>query len=75
MTTTSETADRPALRRPDGTPIRALVVDDEPALTDLLSMALRYEGWEVRTAADGARAVTAARQFRPDVIQHTLRGG
>ena len=44
MTTTSETADRPALRRPDGTPIRALVVDDEPALTDLLSMALRYEG-------------------------------
>jgi two-component system OmpR family response regulator len=68
MTTTSETADRPALRRPDGTPIRALVVDDEPALTDLLSMALRYEGWEVRTAADGAHAVTAARQFRPDVI-------
>jgi two-component system OmpR family response regulator len=42
MTTTSETTDRPALRRPDGTPIRALVVDDEPALTDLLSMALRY---------------------------------
>ena len=53
MTTTSETADRPALRRPDGTPIRVLVVDDEPTLTDLLSMALRYEGWEVRTAADG----------------------
>src|SRR6185437_8856331 len=65
MTTTSETADRPALRRPDGTPIRALVVDDEPALTDRLAMALRYEGWEVRSAADGARAVTAARQFRP----------
>ena len=65
MTTTSETADRPALRRPDGTPIRALVVDDEPALANLLSMALRYEGWEVRTAADGAHAVTAARQFRP----------
>ena len=61
MTTTSETAGRPALRRPDGTPIRALVVDDEPTLTDLLSMALRYEGWEVRTAADGAHAVTAAR--------------
>jgi two-component system, OmpR family, response regulator len=70
MTTTSETAstDRPALRRPDGTPIRALVVDDEPALTDLLSMALRYEGWDVRTAADGAHAVTMARQFRPDVV-------
>ncbi len=70
MTMTSETAnaDRPALRRPDGTPIRALVVDDEPALTDLLSMALRYEGWDVRTAADGATAVTLARQFKPDVV-------
>jgi two-component system OmpR family response regulator len=72
MTTTSPTPTgtdaRPALRRPDGTPIRALVVDDEPALTDLLSMALRYEGWDVRTAADGSTAVTAARQFRPDVV-------
>jgi two-component system OmpR family response regulator len=70
MTTTSEAAgaDRPPLRRPDGTPIRALVVDDEPALTDLLSMALRYEGWDVRTAADGSHAVTTARQFRPDVV-------
>ena len=59
---------RPALRRPDGTPVRVLVVDDEPALTDLLSMALRYEGWEVRTAADGAAAIAAARDFRPDVV-------
>jgi two-component system, OmpR family, response regulator len=70
MTMTSEpaSAERPALRRPDGTPIRALVVDDEPALTDLLSMALRYEGWDVRTAADGSTAVTLARQFAPDVV-------
>jgi len=59
---------RPALRRPDGTPVRVLVVDDEPALTDLLSMALRYEGWDVRTAADGAAAIAAARDFRPDVV-------
>ena len=44
------------LRRPDGEPVRILVVDDEPTLTDLLSMALRYEGWEVRTAGDGQRA-------------------
>jgi two-component system OmpR family response regulator len=66
--TTRSTATRPPLRRPDGTPIRALVVDDEPALTDLLSMALRYEGWDVRTAADGSTAVTAARAFKPDVV-------
>ena len=31
-------------------------------------MALRYEGWEIRTAASGSAAVQAAREFRPDVI-------
>jgi two-component system OmpR family response regulator len=55
-------------RRPDGNPLRVLVVDDEPALTELLSMALRYEGWEVRTAGDGTGAVKSAREFRPDAV-------
>ncbi|WP_165865611.1 response regulator [Vallicoccus soli] len=58
----------PRLRRPDGTPVRVLVVDDEPALTELLSMALRYEGWDVRTAGDGGAATRAARGFRPDAV-------
>ena len=31
-------------------------------------MALRYEGWDVRTAADGFSAVQAAREFRPDAV-------
>lgn len=48
--------------------MRVLVVDDEPNLTELLSMALRYEGWEVRTAATGQAAVRAAREFRPDAV-------
>ncbi|MFT4122573.1 MAG: response regulator transcription factor [Microbacteriaceae bacterium] len=56
------------ITRADGSPIRALVVDDEDSLTDLLSMALRYEGWEVRVAADGQKALTTAREFRPDII-------
>ena len=56
------------LRRPDGSPVRVLVVDDEPTLTELLSMALRYEGWEVRTAGDGAGATRTARDFRPDAV-------
>jgi len=56
------------LRREDGGPVRVLVVDDEPALTELLSMALRYEGWEVRAAADGHGAVRAARDFGPDIV-------
>jgi two-component system, OmpR family, response regulator len=54
--------------RADGPPVRVLVVDDEATLTELLSMALRYEGWEVRTAADGTAAVRAAREFRPDAV-------
>src|SRR3954447_14135846 len=56
------------LRHPDGGPVRVLVVDDEPTLAELLCMALRYEGWEVRTAADGRSAVKAARDFTPDVV-------
>lgn len=57
-----------ALTRPDGTPIRVLTVDDEPSLTELLSMALRYEGWQVSTAGSGLDAVAKAREIRPDVI-------
>jgi len=57
-----------ALTRPDGTPIRVLTVDDETSLTELLSMALRYEGWEVSTAASGLAAVKTAREVRPDAI-------
>jgi len=57
-----------ALTRPDGTAIRVLTVDDETSLTELLSMALRYEGWEVSTAASGLAAVKAAREQRPDAI-------
>ncbi len=56
------------LRRADGQPVRVLVVDDEPALSELLSMALRYEGWDVRTAGDGRTAVRSAREFRPDAV-------
>jgi two-component system OmpR family response regulator len=69
--TSSETAARVArapMRRADGNPIRVLVVDDENTLTDLLSMALRYEGWEVKTAADGRQALALAREFKPDAI-------
>jgi two-component system OmpR family response regulator len=59
---------RESLTRPDGSPIRALVVDDEPALGDLLSTVLRYEGWAVETALSGQAAVRSARATPPDVI-------
>jgi two-component system, OmpR family, response regulator len=52
----------------DGTPVRVLVVDDEPSLAELLSSVLRYEGWNVRTAGNGAEAVRTGREFRPDAV-------
>ena len=59
---------RPDLRRPDGQPVRVLVVDDEPTLAELVTLALRYEGWDVRSALDGATAVRTAREFKPDAV-------
>lgn len=56
------------LTRADGSPLRLLVVDDEQNLAELVSMALRYEGWEVATAHTGTKAVDAAREQRPDAV-------
>ena len=58
----------PALHHVDGSPVRVLAVDDEPSITELVAMALRYEGWDVRTAGTGTDAVHQAREFRPDAI-------
>jgi two-component system, OmpR family, response regulator len=62
--------DRPAasIQRADGSPVRVLVVDDEPSLAELLASVLRYEGWQIRTAATGGGAVRAAREFEPDAV-------
>ncbi|ORB75065.1 response regulator transcription factor [Mycobacterium scrofulaceum] len=54
--------------RADGNPINVLVVDDESVLAEMVSMALRYEGWNIATASDGASAIAAARGQRPDVV-------
>jgi len=54
--------------RADGNPINVLVVDDEAVLAEMVSMALRYEGWNISTAGDGAAALAAARAQRPDVV-------
>jgi two-component system, OmpR family, response regulator len=56
------------MRRADGSPIHVLVVDDEPVLAELVAMALRYEGWTVSTAGDGAAAIASARKQPPDVV-------
>ena len=48
--------------------LKALVVDDEPSLVELLGTVLRYEGWQVRTAPNGAVALKLVKEFMPDVI-------
>jgi two-component system OmpR family response regulator len=47
---------------------RILVVDDEPRITDLVAMALRYEGFEVETAGTGRAGLKLAEEFRPALI-------
>ena len=58
----------PTLEHPDGSPIRALVVDDEEMLKELVSMALKMIGWEVQSAGDGPSALNIARDWQPDVL-------
>ena len=65
---TSPGGERVTLRRGDGSPIKVLVVDDEAVLAEMVSMALRYEGWEITTAFDGISALAAARTVRPDAV-------
>src|SRR5215218_1581738 len=49
-------------------PHRILVVDDEPNILDVLSMALRFQGFEVDTAANGEQALAAAAAFKPQLM-------
>src|SRR3954453_2510680 len=54
----SETAD----------PHRVLVVDDEPNIVDVISMALRFQGFAVESAGTGATALAAVSDFKPHLI-------
>jgi two-component system, OmpR family, response regulator MprA len=47
---------------------RVLVVEDDEAIADVLRRSLRAEGHDVRSAGDGAEALTAAEQFSPDLV-------
>jgi two-component system OmpR family response regulator len=47
---------------------RVLVVDDEPSITDLVALALRYEGFTVEKAATGRAALASVSRFKPDLI-------
>ena len=51
-----------------GAEARVLVVDDEESITDLISTALRYVGFEVEVASTGRQALERAVAFRPELI-------
>lgn len=58
----------PPLSHPDGSPARVLIVDDEPALADLVGMGCRLLGWDTRLAHRGREALEVARDYAPDVL-------
>ena len=45
-----------------------LIVDDEPTIVEVVELYLRREGFRVLTAGDGAAALSAVQQERPDLI-------
>jgi two-component system, OmpR family, response regulator len=55
-------------QRQQSEPHRILVVDDEPNIVDVVSMALRFHGFAVESAATGTEALAAVTSFRPHLI-------
>lgn len=47
---------------------KILVVDDEANIVELLSVSLKFQGFEVHTASNGPAALDRAREVRPDAI-------
>ena len=60
-------ADSGSAARPAGRG-RVLVVDDDVALAEMLSIVLRTEGFEPRAVHRGDQALSAFREQRPDVV-------
>jgi two-component system, OmpR family, response regulator MprA len=49
-------------------PVTVLLVDDDPALRQALRVALQLDGYRVEVAPDGARALAALGEVRPDLL-------
>ncbi|GAA4456435.1 response regulator transcription factor [Nibrella saemangeumensis] len=47
---------------------RVLVVDDDPDIVELLEYNLQKEGYDVRTATDGRKALDVAKAFLPELV-------
>jgi two-component system, OmpR family, response regulator len=53
---------------PEPQGVRVLVVDDEPSIVDVISMALRHHGFGVESAGTGREALDWVRRWRPHVM-------
>ena len=58
----------PVIPNPENAEARVLVVDDEPNIVDIVSMALRYNDYNVVTANSGREALEAVSASKPDMI-------
>ena len=47
---------------------KVLVVDDEPNIVELLTVSLKFQGFEVATATSGLQALEVAPEFKPDAF-------
>lgn len=55
------------VKKADGSPVSVLVVEDDQLLNELLTMAMKAEGWEVHSAMNGYDALALVREQSPDV--------
>jgi two-component system OmpR family response regulator len=68
MTAFSDLGTWPQMRRHDGSQIRVLIIEDEVVIADMLSLALRMEGWDVDSAHTCSSAAQSASASPPDAV-------
>lgn len=52
----------------ENTPVKILVVDDEPDILEFIQFNLERSGFQIDTAENGLQAIKKAKEFRPDLI-------
>lgn len=58
----------PETSRSSAPPVRVVVIEDEPTITQAIADRLTAEGWDVSTAPDGPTGVRTVAEVRPDVV-------
>ncbi|WP_156191715.1 response regulator transcription factor [Corynebacterium kalinowskii] len=48
--------------------VKVLVVDDEPNIVELLTVSLKFQGFDVASASSGTEALRVAREFQPEAF-------